>query len=83
LWNYFLNKVVTRQTINAGWCASGGLGPSDKIDQEQSRTNSATSGELLPELKHVKQLALDYTSTGIFSGKSQELDLTLFSLNTL
>jgi hypothetical protein len=36
---------------------------------------------MLPELKDVKQLALE--STGIFAGKSQELDFTLSSLNTL
>jgi hypothetical protein len=36
LWNYFLDKVVTSQTINAGWCTSGGLGLSDNIDQAQS-----------------------------------------------
>jgi hypothetical protein len=40
--------------------------------------NSATLGELLPELKHVKQLILE--STGIFAGQSQELDFTLSSL---
>jgi hypothetical protein len=79
LWNYFLNKVVARQTINA----SGGLGPSDKIDQAQSRQNSTTSGELLPELKDVKQLALESTDTWIFAGQSQELDFTLSSINTL
>jgi hypothetical protein len=42
---------------------------------------SATLGELLPELKHLKQLALE--STGIFAGQSQELDFTLSSINTL
>jgi hypothetical protein len=47
-------------------------------------SNSATSVELLPELKHVKQLKkLALESTGIFSGQSQELDFTLSNLNTL
>jgi hypothetical protein len=38
LWNYVLDKVVARQTINTECCASGGLGLSDKVDQAQSRT---------------------------------------------
>jgi hypothetical protein len=44
LWNYFLNKAVARQTVNAGWCTSGGLGPSDNIDQAQSRTKLRNFG---------------------------------------
>jgi Reverse transcriptase (RNA-dependent DNA polymerase) len=42
---------------------------------------SKRSGELTPELKHVKQLALE--ATGIFAGRPQELDFILSSLNTL
>jgi hypothetical protein len=37
--------------------------------------------ELLPEIKHVKQLSFE--STGTFDGQSQELDFILSSLNTL
>jgi hypothetical protein len=33
-----LNKVVARQTINFGYCTSGGLDSSDNIDQAQSWT---------------------------------------------
>jgi hypothetical protein len=44
---------------------------------------SVTSGELLPELKHVKHLALESTSTGIFARQSQEMEFTLSSLNIL
>ena len=44
LWNYVLNEFVARQTINAGKCASGGLGPSDKINQAQSRTKLRNFG---------------------------------------
>jgi hypothetical protein len=39
----------------------------------------ATSGELLSELKQVKQLALE--STGVFSGQSEEVEFNLSSLN--
>jgi hypothetical protein len=39
---------------------------------------SATSGKLLPELKHLKQLVLEYTPTEIFSGQSQELAAILY-----
>jgi hypothetical protein len=80
LWNYFLNEVVARQ---AEYYKNGGLGSRNTYTKRKVRQNSTTSGELLTELKHVKQLALEYTSTGIFTGQSQELDFTLSSLNTL
>jgi uncharacterized protein (DUF608 family) len=44
LWNYLLNKVVTRQTLNSGWYASGVLGLSNNIDQAQNRTKLHNSG---------------------------------------
>jgi hypothetical protein len=43
--------------------------------------NPATSGEILPELKDIQQMALEFT--GIFDEKLQELDFNLSSLNTL
>jgi hypothetical protein len=38
---------------------------------------STIAVELTPEVKHAKQVALE--STGVFAGKSQELDFTLYS----
>jgi hypothetical protein len=54
LWNYFLDKVIASQTINAGYCASGGLGPSNKIDQAQSRTKLRNFGRAATRTKRRK-----------------------------
>jgi hypothetical protein len=40
---------------------------------EKVGQNSAISGKLTPELQHIKQLPLE--ATGIFAGRSQELEL--------
>jgi hypothetical protein len=40
----------------------------------QVRQNPAILGELTPELKHVKELALESTGVLIFAGTSQEVE---------
>jgi hypothetical protein len=68
-----LNKIVSRQIVNAG-VSKWRLRPkrSHKLIAKLDK-NSAFSGELLLELKDVKELALEYTFTGIFDGQLQEL----------
>jgi hypothetical protein len=75
LWIFYLSELVARHTKNTGGCASGGLGPSNKVNQAQVGQNSAILAGLILELKHSKQMVLEFT--GIFDGKSQELNFDI------
>jgi hypothetical protein len=63
------------KVINTGLCKREGFDPSNNIDQAQGLTKSAISGELTPDLKHLKQLALESTGVLIFAGRLQVLKL--------
>jgi hypothetical protein len=82
LWNYFLNKVVARHNINAGYCASRGLGPRDKIDQVQTWTKLCNFGWAATRTKTHKVAGIRIHSHMDLCW-IQELDFTLSSLNTL
>jgi hypothetical protein len=86
---YFLEKIVSRQTINAGLCASEGLGLSDEIDQAQRLIKVRNFGQVSNRIKRSKvhgigihrELFWKVTITGLHSVQSNTPLLAKVSRN--